>query len=301
MKIAIIGSGAIGLYYGACLQRIGEDVRFLMRSDYQTAKSRGIRITTPGGRIHLKEVKAYLDPQSIGVCDLVIIALKTTSSCAVEELVRPVISKQSAILTLQNGIGNDEALGALFPENRILSGLCFICLNRVAPATVENYHLGTLSIGSYRDEGHLMGQRVAGLFQRSGVETRFEDDLALIQWKKLVWNIPFNGLTIAAGGVPTDQVLASEELLAETRALMEEVIQGAAALGMNIRSSFVDDQVNRTYEMGAYKPSSMIDYLEGRSVEVEAIWGEPLRRAKAAGAKLPRLETLYQELKRRCK
>jgi 2-dehydropantoate 2-reductase len=135
------------------------------------------------------------------------------------------------------------------------------------------------------------------LFQRAGVRCEAVDDLAEARWRKLVWNVPFNGLTIAAGGVPTDRIMASPELEREARVLIDEVVGAAARFGYVIPAEFIELQLEHTRRMGAYKPSSLVDYLAGREVEVEAIWGEPLRRARAAGAAMPHLEELYRRLK----
>jgi 2-dehydropantoate 2-reductase len=139
---------------------------------------------------------------------------------------------------------------------------------------------------------------VAELFTRAGVRCQVNDRLAWLRWKKLVWNVPFNGLSIAAGGVTTDQILAEPALEAEVRALMQEIIGAAGRLGFDIPVSFIDQQIEHTRPMGPYKPSSLIDYLAGRAVEVESIWGEPLRRAQAAGAAVPKLALLYALLVR---
>ncbi len=300
MKIAIVGSGAIGLYYGARLQRIGEQVHFLMRGDLQTAQQSGVRVLTPEEDFTLHPVKAHDSTQDIGICDLVIVALKATSNTLLGELLPPLIGEGTSILTLQNGLGSDRSLAELFPENKVCSGLCFVCLNRIAPAVVQNFMLGSVSIGPYGETPLAEAEKLTSLFTSAGVKTRCEKDLQLVQWKKLVWNVPFNGLTIAAGGVTTDAIVNSPELLAEARGLMEEVIAGAAAIGMTIDRSFIDRQIQQTIPMQAYKPSSVIDFLEGRRVEVEAIWGEPLRQAKAADASMPKLEMLYALLKQLC-
>lgn len=135
---------------------------------------------------------------------------------------------------------------------------------------------------------------LVALFSRAGVQATQNDHLAELRWRKLVWNIPFNGLAIAAGGVTTDQILGEKGLEPEVRALMAEVIEAAAVFGYIIPVNFIDHQVELTLRMGPYKPSSLIDFLAGREVEVEAIWGEPLRRAQALGAEMPRLKKLYQ-------
>jgi 2-dehydropantoate 2-reductase len=124
-----------------------------------------------------------------------------------------------------------------------------------------------------------------------------EPSLPVVRWKKLVWNIPFNGLAIAGGGITTADILASPTLSARARLLADEACAAAAALGHPLPDGWADYQISRTPAMGPYKPSSMIDYVENRPVEVEAIWGEPVRQALAAGAKVPRMEQLYEEIK----
>jgi 2-dehydropantoate 2-reductase len=147
--------------------------------------------------------------------------------------------------------------------------------------------------------GRAAGERtlaIADAFRRSGVKCTVSDNLAETRWRKLVWNIPFNGLSIAAGGLTTDCILAQPELLAEVHALMREVQSAAAAHGHDIPDAFLDRQITITAPMGPYTTSSLVDFLAGRSVEVEAIWGEPLRAARAANVPVPRLEALYARL-----
>ncbi|MDQ8203150.1 2-dehydropantoate 2-reductase [Pelagicoccus sp. SDUM812003] len=300
MKIAIVGSGAIGLYYGAMLQRAGHELHFLFRSDYEAARRDGVRIVTPSEEFQL-EVNAHRDTGSIGICDLVVIALKATSNYALADLLPPLVGEKTQLLTLQNGLGNDRLLGELFPRNSVFGGLCFVCLNRIAPAAAQNFMPGSVSIGAYRQRGDGEVEALGKAFEAAGVKTRVEANLALVQWKKLVWNVPFNGLTVAAGGVTTDVIVQSKELLEEARALMLEVISAAGALGLEIDSSFANKQIDVTIPMKAYKPSSMIDFVEGRAVEVEAIWGEPLRRGQEAGVSMPKLELLHGLLACICK
>ena len=116
-------------------------------------------------------------------------------------------------------------------------------------------------------------------------------------WRKLCWNIPFNGLSIAAGGIATDKILAQSDLVARAQALMEEVQEVALLSGHSISDEFIGSQFTITKKMGAYKPSSLIDYLAEKPVEIESIWGEPLRRGRALGADMPELAKLYSELK----
>lgn len=297
--LAVVGAGAVGCYYGARLVRAGRRVRFLMRGDLPAVRERGLRVAFPGDEIRLPHVEAAATPGEIGPVDLVLVALKTTANASLGRLLEPLLHDSTAIVTLQNGLGSDERLAELFGAGRVLGGLCFLCANRIAPGEVVCTAPGTVSFAEFGRPAGARVRAIAAMFEEAGVRTLVGDDLAELRWRKLVWNVPFNGLSVAEGGIPTDRILADPLLEAEVRMLMREVIAAAARLGHAIPDSFVDAQVEATRPMGAYRPSSMIDYLEGREVEVEAIWGETLRRAKAAGARVPRLEALHARILRR--
>ena len=294
MKIAILGSGSIGLYYGAKLALAGEDVHFLLRSGFDEAARDGIRVFSADGDLHLEAVHAHRDPQSIGPCDLVLVSLKTTQNDILAKLIPPLLGPETMLLTLQNGLGSDDALAAQFGAGRVLGALCFVCLTRRTPAQVDHFGHGTISIGELGRGPLPRTGQVADAFRRTGIETRVVDDLDAERWKKLVWNIPFNGLAVAEGGVAVDVLLDRHP--GEVEALMRETIAVAAALGHSIRLDFIDFQIERTRKMGAYQPSTLVDYLASRELEVEAIWGEPLARARAAGVPVPHLENLHARL-----
>ena len=179
-----------------------------------------------------------------------------------------------------------------------MGGLCFVCLNRTAPGVIEHFDHGTLSIGEYEGGPQARTRAIVEAFRKSGIETSAVENLAEERWRKLVWNIPFNGLSIAARGATVADVLADEGLRTLARGLMEEVLDAAGRLGHAIPASFADFQIERSWSMGPYKPSSLIDWELGRPVEVEAIWGEPWRSGTAAGATMSRLETIYRLLQR---
>ena len=297
-KIAVVGSGAVGCYYGAKLAQLGGNVHFLMRSDLEAVKKNGLQIRSPGGDFHLARVNAFGSTGEIGACDLVLIALKTTANTALEKLIPPLLKENTALLTLQNGFGNEDFLAERFGAERVMGGLCFVCLNRTAPGVVEHFGYGALSIGEFERGAQPRTRQIVEDFKATGIATKLVENLATERWRKLVWNVPFNGLSIAGGGITTDLILADKGLELLSRNLMAEVIDAAAKEGHAIPHEFIEEQVARTLKMGAYKPSSLIDYLEGREVEVESIWGEPYRRGLQSGAAVGRLETLYYLLKK---
>lgn len=296
-KIAIVGAGAIGGYYGARLALAGVDVRFLVRRDLAHVRVHGLTLRERDATRRLEHVEAFATTEEIGPVDLVFVTLKTTSNAALAALLPPLIGPETAVVTLQNGLGNEEFIASLVGPERVLGGLCFIAVTREAPGELSGYHTpGAITLGEFGRPASGRTQSVAGLLQRAGVNCRAVDSLAAARWQKLIWNIPFNGLAIAAGGITTDRILGDPVLARVVRALMNEVAAAARHFGHEVTEEFIQSQVDVTPPMGAYQPSSLVDYLAGRPVEVEAIWGEPLRRAQAAGLSLPRLTELHARL-----
>jgi 2-dehydropantoate 2-reductase len=296
--IAIIGAGAIGTYYGVRFAKAGGDVRFLLRSEFDEIRKKGSMGIEDGvNRIELRPVSVFKSTKEIGPVDLVIVALKTTANQILAELLPPLLGPRTAVLTLQNGLGADEAIASLIGAERVLGGLAFIALTRTAPGEVRCYHHGSLLIGEFGGPPTMRTRALAAQFESAGVKVRVAENLAEARWKKLVWNIPFNGLAIAAGGITTDRICADPALAGRVRLLMKEVQRAAFAIGYAIPDGFLKQQFDVTPPMGSYQPSSLVDFLAGREVEIESIWGEPLRRAQTVGAEVPELSRLYAELR----
>lgn len=291
-KIAVVGSGAVGCYYGGMLAHGGHDVHFLMRSDLDAVRRDGLRIFTKGHEVHLPCAQCSATTEEIGPVDLVLIAVKATANSDLARLLPPLIGERTALLTLQNGLGNERFLSERWGAERVMGALCFVCINRPAPGVIRHIDHGSISIGEFRRPVSARVRAVAAAFNAVDVQANAVDDLEGERWRKLLWNIPFNGFSIAANA-NVAEVLADATLRAEARALMDEGLDAARRLSHEIPDSFADWQIERSDSMGPYKPSSMIDYELGRPVEVEAIWGEPLRQGLAAGAKMPRLALLH--------
>lgn len=299
-SVALVGSGAIGLYYGGRLAQAGCDVRFLARSDADALAHNGLDVRSVHGDFHLPTVRVASRPEEIGPVDLVIVAWKATANSHLPEVLPPLLHEHTQVLTLQNGLGNCETIAALTGPERVLGGLCFVCINRTAPATIAHTAGGRVSLGAWSPTG-LPGraETIAQRFQNAQIQASAVPNLALAQWEKLIWNIPFNGLSVAEGGVTTDALLASPTTEAEIRTLMTEVVTAAHALGLPLSPDLIDSNIERTRPMKAYRTSSMIDFVEGREVEVDPIWREPLRRAHAAGVPMPALKRLLTRIEQR--
>jgi 2-dehydropantoate 2-reductase len=296
-RIAVVGSGAIGLYYGGKLAAAGNDVRFLVRGDLSEFRGDGIRLMATDEDLRVPEIDCYASTRDIGPCDLVLVAVKTTSNDALAELLPPLVHEKTILLTLQNGLGNEEVLEKHVGADRVLGGLCFICLTRRSRTTVFRADAGHLSIGEFARPSSAPTKEFVDLFERAAVTCRMVDNLVLERWRKLIWNIPFNSLSVLGGGIDTSIILRDPDLHRSTLAIMREVIDIAVGCGYSLGDGDATEQIKRTETMGAYKPSTLLDFEAGRPLEIEPIWGEPLRRAVAAGVSAPRLQTLYALLR----
>lgn len=295
--VAIVGSGAIGAFYGCMLARAGVDVRFLVRSDLEVVRRNGFLIRGPAGDFRIEQPRAAASSAEIGAVDLVIVAWKNTANPQLTAVLPPLLHPDSAVLTLQNGLGNEEAIAAIVGAERVLGGVCFVGINRTAPGVIENSVEGSIAIGEFNRPAGARLRAVADLFERGGIKVATTDSLAELRWRKLIWNIPFNGLSVAAGEATTDDILGDDGLRKLARDLMDEVRAIAAAEGHVIPPEFADYNIDRTYRLKAYKTSTLLDYAAGREVEIDAIWGEPVRRARALGVSVPRLEMLHATIR----
>jgi 2-dehydropantoate 2-reductase len=293
MRIAIVGAGALGLYYGALLQRGGEDVRFLLRSEYDAITRNGLQVYSINGDYKLPAVKAYRTAQAIGPVDLVLVGLKTFANDRYADLVGPLVGEGTHILTLQNGLGNEETLAVLFGAERVIGGVAFLCSNRGRPGEVHHLAAGRVIIGEYLPHDRVRLEHLAEILNRCGIDCRMTDDLKRTRWEKLVWNIPFNGLC-ALLQQSVDRLLAVPATRHLVREIMLEVIRAANAQGLTaaIPDAYADGMLDFTDRMGVYRPSMQIDREEGRQLEITAIFRNPLDLGSQKGIDLPRVEML---------
>ena len=298
---AILGTGALGGYYGACLQQAGLEVHFLLHSDYELVYQHGLVIESPDGDFALPHVNAYGDVAEMPRCDVVVVALKTTQNYLLPKMLPDVVKEDGVVLVLQNGLGIEEEVAQIVGSKRVIGGLCFLCSNKVGPGHIRHLDYKQITLGEYTPDYQVGGitermRQIADDFERSGIPIHLNEDLLVARWKKLVWNIPYNGLSVVLNAT-TDELMADHHTRSLVEQLMREVVAGAAATDRIIRDRFIQQMLDYTEKMTPYRTSMKFDYDEGRPLEVEAIFGNPLRTASAAGVDLPLIGMLYRQLK----
>ena len=298
-SIAVIGSGAVGSYYGAMLARAGHDVRFLMRRDYDAVRANGLDIRSPRGNFQLTDVDCRRSSAEIGPVDWVICSLKTTMLSAARDLVTPVLTPNTRVLALMNGLGIEDAFAEFVAPARVFGGMAFVGINRGEPGVVHHLEYGRVSIGHLGDDPAEL-DTLRALLESGDIEVAVAPNLRYARWEKLCWNVPFNGLSVAAGGIGTASIMGDPELCATAERVMREVVRIAnvdlAHAGSSARldeKDIVDRLFAQTGTMGDYRTSMAIDFVNNNRLEVERIHGEVSRCARTLGVPAASIETLY--------
>jgi len=295
MTYSVIGMGAIGGYYGGRLAHAGLEVHFLSHSDYDYVVEHGLWVDSCDGSFHLPHINAYHLTGDMPKTDVVLVGLKSVNNHLLPELLAPIIREDTVVVLIQNGIGLEADLQARFPSLHIVAGLAFICSSKTQPGHVVHQCYGNINLGNYSCPPDRFAQLLAD-FQQAGIHAA-EVPYDEARWKKAVWNMPFNGMTVALN-TSTDRLLknpATRQLIYDQ---MMEVIGAANALGIEaLTKAFADKMMQMTDEMVPYSPSMKLDFDFHRPMEVYYLYTRPILEARKVGYDMPKLAMLEAELK----
>ena len=301
-RIGVIGTGATGGFYGLMLARAGFDVHFLLRSEYQDVKRNGLRVNHAElGELALPVVQAWHDVADMPKCDWLLVGAKTTSNADLAEIINQAAAADAKVVLLQNGLAVEDELRPLLTEQvHLLGGLCFICVHRSAPGVIEHEAHGGVNIGYHSGpasaiEGAQIAEQAAAMFGKAGLDSKAMAQLEQARWQKLVWNIPYNGLSVLLNS-NTRQLMDEPHSRALVADLMAEVVQAAAACGYPLPEHLVANMLKATDAMPDYWPSMYHDFSHKRPLELQAIYVAPLAAAGAAGCEMPKVAMLLQSL-----
>ena len=296
MRYGIIGTGAIGGYYGAKLAASGQEVHFLFHRDYDYVREHGLQVDSCDGSFHLDHVNAYQHTTEMPKCDVVLVCLKSTNNHLLPDILKPLLHAQTLVVLIQNGIGLEPDLQQHFPDLQLAAGLAFICSAKTEPGCVNHQCYGQINFGNYSCRDTALMQQLLDDFNAAGVKAgNVEYNEA--RWKKAVWNMPFNGMTVALD-TQTDLLLKNPATRQLIREQMMEVVGAARHLGVTgLDEAFVEKMIDMTDHMTPYSPSMKLDYDFHRPMEIYYIYSRPIEIAREAGFRMPKLEMLEAELK----
>ena len=295
MRYGVIGSGAIGGYYGGRLAKAGQEVHFLFRSDYEYVKKNGLQVDSCDGSFHI-QANAYNNTADMPQCDVVLVCLKSVNNDKLKKLLPPLLHPHTLVVLIQNGIGVEEDVQRDFPGVQLAAGLAFICSAKTEHGRVNHQCYGSINLANYSCKDEALMQAVVSEFREAGIETGLVE-YHEARWKKAVWNMPFNGMTVALHA-QTDELLKHPATRQLIREQMMEVVGAARALGVNgVDEAFVDKMIQMTDEMTPYSPSMRLDYDFHRRMEIYYLYTRPIETARKAGFRMSKLEMLEAELK----
>ena len=296
MRYAIIGTGAIGGYYGCKLAKSGKDVHFLLHRDYDYVLKHGIQVDSCDESFHVDKLNVYNDISSMPKCDVVLVCLKSTNNCLLEQFIPSIVNDDTLVVLVQNGIGLEYDVQQKFPQLPLAAGLAFICCAKTQPGRVNHQCYGSINIGNYSCKNQLQINQVIHDLRNAGIDAN-EVEYNEARWKKAVWNMPFNGLTVALN-TQTNLLLQNTFTHKLVKDIMLEVITAARLLGVNnIDETFADKMIGMTIKMTPYSPSMKLDYDFKRPMEIYYLYTRPIVEAAKAGFQMKKLEMLEAELR----
>ena len=295
MSYGIIGTGAIGGYYGAMLAKAGNEVHFLFHKDYEYVRQHRLQVDSCNGDFHLHDVRAYAHTSDMPQCDVVLVCLKTVNNHLLTSLLPPLLHPETVVVLIQNGIGVEADVQKMFPEVHLAAGLAFICSAKTEPGRVSHQCYGSINLANYSCDDTTL-QAVRDDLLKAGVEARLVE-YHEARWKKAVWNMPFNGMTVALH-TETDKLLSNPHTRRLIREQMMEVVGVARQLGVkNVDEEFVEKMLVTTDAMVPYSPSMRLDYDFHRPMEIDYLYTRPIEIAREAGTDMPKLAMLEAELR----
>ncbi len=298
MKILVMGSGGVGGFFGAKLARAGEDVTFVARGAHLEAiRAHGLRVKSASDGKFVVESRATDDPASAGLADLVLFCVKSFDTETAAEAIRPVVSPETAVLSLQNGVDNEAKLGRILGPGRVLGGAAYVF------ATIESPGLITHSVGGRIVFGELDGEtsprcrRILEAFQRAAIPAEISPRIQRVLWEKYLFIVAQAGMT-ALTRCPIGLIRSTPETRRLYRLILEELAAVAKAAGIDLPPDALDNIMAAADKLAPGATSSMHhDLLHGRRLELEALHGHAVRLGEELGVPTPVLFSIYAALR----
>lgn len=298
MKIAAMGAGGVGGYFGARLQQAGHDVAFFARGKHLAAlEDKGLTLKSPLGAAQLR-VKAFADPAQAGPVDVVLFAVKLWDTESAAERLRPIVAQHTVVIPFQNGIESIDRLGKIFAREQVLGGSAYIATRIAAPGVIE--HIGTmagLEFGALMPSQRAPAQAFLDACQDAGINAKLSDDIVRVIWQKFIFLVGVSSAT-AIARAPLGVVRADPDLRWLFEQAMRETFRLAKARGVAVPEDYVDSRLAFAETLPAEMRASMAHDLEaGGKLEAPWLCGAVARMAREAGFDAPVNRSVYAALK----
>jgi len=298
MRIAVMGTGGVGGYFGARLALGGCDVSFIARGRHLDAiRGHGLKVESPLGDMHLATPRATDDPADIGPVDLVLFVVKLWDTETAAKAVAPLIGPETAVVSLQNGVRKDDILRNVLGERAVMGGACYIAAQIAQPGVIR--HSGTMQklvFGEYDGKRSMRAEAFLDACRQAGVEAEISADIRRTIWEKFVFLVGLSGLTTTIRK-PIGPIRSNPRTRALLHDAMREVVAVGRAQGVQLAADFADNRLAFSDGLPATMTSSMHNDLErGNRLEVDGLSGEVVELGGAAGVPTPVNRVIYDIL-----
>jgi 2-dehydropantoate 2-reductase len=294
MRVAVVGAGGVGGYLGSRMAAAGADVSYVARGAHLEAlRERGLTIVGADGSSQTTPVRATDDPAAIGPADLVVFTVKSYDTESAARGLPPLVGEGTAVLSLQNGIDNEDRIAAVVGAEHVLGGAAYILASIQAPGVIRSGSarivVGELTPGPASDRV----ERIVSLANAGGVTAQAAEDVRLAKWEKYVLLVAFSAVS-AATQLPLGDIRRSAAAVDMLRAVATEAWTVGRALGVPLREGLVEERVALVLQQADDEGTSLRhDLLHGRRMEIEALQGTLVRLAREAGVPTPWAAAAY--------
>lgn len=295
MRIAVMGAGAVGGYFGARLALAGHDLTFIGRGSHLAAmRESGLRIHSPNGDIHIEHA-VFCEHAGETAADLVLVCVKSYDTETAAKAIAPMVRGDTMVVSLQNGIGNTEKLATLWGSDRIFAGVVYIAAQLVSPGVIRHSNGGRIIFGSPTGAGRPAAERIAQTLSAAGISCAVSADIATVQWSKLLWNAPFCAISCLTRATPK-QIVECEPLTRLATDCMAEVQAAASTRDVKLPRKLFDEAIAFSRTLGEFEPSMLQDLRARKRLEYEALNGVVVRLLKETGQTAPVNQVFYELL-----
>jgi 2-dehydropantoate 2-reductase len=287
MRIAVMGSGAVGGYFGAKLAVAGHKVAFIARGKHlDVMQASGLQVKSPNGDLNIHQAQFTADAQEVGTVELILLCVKSYDTESAAQAIAPMVSDRTKILSLQNGIDNPDKLAQIYGEPRVLPAVVYVGAQLAAPGLISHSGGGRIIFGQLGGAVNDETKALAKIFSEAGIPSETSGEIRKVQWTKLLWNAPFCAISCLTHA-NTKQIVESPALTQLALDCMAEVQQAARSQGVEMPAQLCADALAFSKTLGEFKPSMLQDLEANKPLEYAAFNGFVVKLLESARQAAP--------------
>jgi 2-dehydropantoate 2-reductase len=297
VRIAVMGAGAVGGYFGARLAATSNEVAFIARGAHLTALRRGgLAVESFQGNLHIRDALFTDDPTQVGAVDLILFCVKSYDTEPVAQSLGPMMGPETVILSLQNGVDNADRIARLWGNHHVLAGVVYIASQLLEPGRIKHSAGGKIVFGEPNGQAHVTTEAVERLLASAEISCDVNKEIRAVQWRKLLWNAPFCAISCLTRAT-VKEIVESDSLTKLALDCMAEVREAATTQAVDLSPALFDETLHFSKGLGDFKPSMLQDLEAGKPLECEAFNGIVVNLLQRAGKQAPTNEVFYSALR----